>query len=166
MSNSRTLAETIRQDFGLPVAIIATLVVWFLPETAGLPPDGKKALALFAGIFILYLSESLPLVATSILVVPAAALLGIAKVGPALAPFASSMARCSASAMWALNADCPSMYCQGEAERPPSNSVIKCCRKDFPHDDGPAKTSTCPGRKSPRFSEARRNFNQAFNTSA
>jgi len=51
---------------------------------------GQRALALFAGIFILYLTEALPLVVTSIAIVPLAVLMGVVKVGPGLAPFAAS----------------------------------------------------------------------------
>lgn len=82
--------DRFRENWGLPIAIIVMLILWFLPTPAGLPLAGKKALVLFSGIFILYLTESVPLVATSIAIVPLAAFMGIAKVGPALAPFASS----------------------------------------------------------------------------
>jgi anion transporter len=82
--------DRFRENWGLPIAVLVMLILWFLPTPAGLPLAGKKALVLFSGIFILYLTESVPLVATSIAIVPLAAFMGIAKVGPALAPFASS----------------------------------------------------------------------------
>ena len=66
------------------------LMILSMPTPAGLPSAGQKALALFAGIFILYLTEAIPLVAASLAVAPLAVLLGIAKIGTALAPFASS----------------------------------------------------------------------------
>ena len=82
--------DQFRENFGLPIAIIATLIVWFMPAPAGLSAVGQHAMALFAGIFILYLTEAIPLVATSIAIVPLAVLMGIVKVSPGLAPFASS----------------------------------------------------------------------------
>lgn len=82
--------DQFREKFGLPCAMIAMIIVWFLPTPAGLSIEGKKALVLFSGTFILYLTEAIPLVATSIAIVPGAIFLGIAKIEPALAPFASS----------------------------------------------------------------------------
>lgn len=88
--NSTGKIDKLRADFGLPLAVVAFFLVLFMPTPAGLPVGGQKALALFAGIFILYLTESIPLVVTSIAIAPVAVFLGIAKVGPALAPFAAS----------------------------------------------------------------------------
>lgn len=89
-ATSKSGFDRFRENWGLPIAILVMLILWFLPAPAGLPLAGKKALVLFSGIFILYLTESVPLVATSIAIVPLAAFMGIAKAGPALAPFASS----------------------------------------------------------------------------
>ncbi len=89
-NHGKSKLDQFRENFGLPIAIIVTLIVWFLPPPAGLSAVGQRALALFSGIFVLYLTESVPLVATSIAIVPLAVLMGIVKVGPGLAPFASS----------------------------------------------------------------------------
>lgn len=92
-------AETVNQKpsfqewrfrIGLPVAVIAALVVYFMQTPAGLSPVGQKALALFAGIFVLYLTESIPLPITSLAVVPLAVLLKIVTPKDALAGFAST----------------------------------------------------------------------------
>jgi anion transporter len=88
--STKSKVDQLREDFGLPLAIIAFFVIWFWPAPAGLPVAGQKSLALFSSVFILYLTESIPLVVTSIAIVPMSVFLGIAKVGPALAPFASS----------------------------------------------------------------------------
>jgi anion transporter len=88
--NEKGVIDSLREKYGIPLAIMAMLILWYMPAPEGLPPAGQKALAMFAGIFILYLTEAIPLVATSLAVAPLAVLMGIAKVGAALAPFASS----------------------------------------------------------------------------
>lgn len=75
---------------GLPIAVIATLLVWFMPAQAGLSLLGQRALALFSGIFVLYLTEAVSLPITSLAVVPLAVLLGVEKPATALAGFAST----------------------------------------------------------------------------
>ena len=42
-------------------AFIAFLVVWFLPNPEGLPPEGQSALAIFAFIILLWVTEALPI---------------------------------------------------------------------------------------------------------
>jgi anion transporter len=56
----------------------------------GLSVEGHKALALFGGIFVLYLTEAIPLAITSLMVVPAAVLAGIVPLRTALDGFSSS----------------------------------------------------------------------------
>lgn len=87
---SESKVEIVRKRFGLPLAIILGGLIWLMPLPQGLTPAGQGSLALFAGIFILYLTEALPLAVTSIAVAPLAVLMGIAKIGPALSSFASS----------------------------------------------------------------------------
>ncbi|MDU2063221.1 MAG: DASS family sodium-coupled anion symporter [Sporomusaceae bacterium] len=82
--------DELRQKIGVPLAILCTVIVWLLPGFEGLSQVGHRALALFAGIFILYLTEALPLPVTSILVVPSAVLMGIVNLKGALEGFASS----------------------------------------------------------------------------
>ena len=84
--------DLFRQRFGVPLAILLTTAVWFMRTPAGLSPQGQKALSLFVGIFVLYLTEAIPLAVSSLLVVPAAVLMGIAPVGPALSGFAAPSA--------------------------------------------------------------------------
>jgi anion transporter len=84
--------DLIRQRFGVPLAILLTAAIWLMRTPAGLSPQGQKALSLFVGIFVLYLTEAIPLAVSSLLVVPAAVLMGIAPVGPALSGFASPSA--------------------------------------------------------------------------
>ena len=82
--------EMLRQRLGLPLAVLATLSVWFMPLPDGLSPAGLKCLALFAGIFILYLTESVALPVTSLAIVPLGVLMGIATPKEALDGFGST----------------------------------------------------------------------------
>ncbi len=82
--------EQFRKNWGIVIAVLLGALVYMMPAQEGLSPEGHKALALFAGVFILYLTESIPLVATGLLIAPAAVLMGIMKIGPALTSFASS----------------------------------------------------------------------------
>ena len=75
---------------GIPVGLLLALLVGWLP-LAGLTPAGQKTLALFIFIFILFLTEALPLAVTSLLVVPLAALLHLAPLKELLQPFASPL---------------------------------------------------------------------------
>jgi solute carrier family 13 (sodium-dependent dicarboxylate transporter), member 2/3/5 len=79
-----------RQRTGLPLAIFVTLVIWFLPVPSGLTEVGLKCLALFGGIFMLYLTEAVPLPISSLAVVPLAVLMGIATPKDALDGFGST----------------------------------------------------------------------------
>lgn len=76
------------KTWGLILALFLAALVYWLP-LEGLTPAGHKALALFTGIFVLYLSQALPLAITSLAVVPLAVLWGIAPLRTALRPFAS-----------------------------------------------------------------------------
>jgi len=89
-TQKKSSVEEWKERLGLPIAIIATLLVWFMPAQAGLSMVGQKALALFAGIFVLYLTESIPLPITSLGIVPLAVLMGAAKPNQALEGFAST----------------------------------------------------------------------------
>lgn len=79
-----------RRRTGLPLAVLVTLVIWFLPLPAGLTPVGLKCLALFGGIFVLYLTEAVPLPISSLAIVPLAVLMGIAPPKDALEGFGST----------------------------------------------------------------------------
>ena len=82
--------DEIRQKIGLPLALLLMLAVWFMPKLPGLSVVGQKALSLFAGVFVLYLTEAIPLPITSLLIVPAAVLMGVVNLKTALEGFASS----------------------------------------------------------------------------
>ena len=89
-SSEKSRIDVIRHKIGLPLAIVLTLAVWFMPHQPGLSVVGQKALALFVGVFVLYLTEALALPVTSLLIVPAAVLMGIVKLKGALEGFSSS----------------------------------------------------------------------------
>lgn len=82
--------KNLRERIGVPLAIALFLLVLFMGQPAGLSAAGHKALALFAGIFVLYLTEAVPLAIVSLLIVPAAVLLGITNTKGALSGFGSS----------------------------------------------------------------------------
>ncbi len=87
---SKVNLEHIRKKFGLPIAVVATLLVWFTATPKGLSAAGHGALALFSGIFILYLTEAVALPITSLAIVPLAVLMGIVTPAKALEGFAST----------------------------------------------------------------------------
>ena len=82
--------EWFRKTFGLPLAILVTIIVWYLPLPQGLQPVGLKCLALFSGIFVLYLTEAVSLPITSLAIVPLAVLMGVASPKVALDGFGST----------------------------------------------------------------------------
>ena len=82
--------EVWRHRAGVPVALALTLVVWFLPLPAGLTRVGLHCLALFTGIFILYLTEAIPLAISSLAVVPVSVLMNVATPKEALDGFGST----------------------------------------------------------------------------
>ena len=82
--------EVLLKAVGVPLAIVAAAAIWFAPTPETLSLEGHKALALFGGIFVLYLTEAIPLAIASLLVVPAAVLSGITNVRGALDGFAAS----------------------------------------------------------------------------
>ncbi|MBG0753262.1 MULTISPECIES: SLC13 family permease [Pectobacterium] len=82
--------DDFRKRWGLLIAIACMIIVWLLPTPADLSPEGKRALILFSGVFILYLTEALPLPVTSLAIVPAAVLMDTASLKFALAGFSSS----------------------------------------------------------------------------
>ncbi|MDR3591138.1 MAG: DASS family sodium-coupled anion symporter [Negativicutes bacterium] len=83
-------AENWLQRIGIPLAILLPVVIMALGKPAELSVAGHRALALFAGIFVLYLTEAIPLAMASILVVPASVLSGVANTRDALSGFGSS----------------------------------------------------------------------------
>jgi solute carrier family 13 (sodium-dependent dicarboxylate transporter), member 2/3/5 len=77
---------------GVGAAVLVAAAIWMMPTPEGLSLLGHKALALFGCIFVLYLTEAIPLAIASLLVVPAAALSGITTVKGALEGFSASSA--------------------------------------------------------------------------
>lgn len=82
--------EKLRKQYGMPLALICSAIVWFMGAPAGLSLAGHKALVMFTGIFVLYLTESVPLPIVSLAVAPLAALWSIVPPAVALESFASA----------------------------------------------------------------------------
>jgi solute carrier family 13 (sodium-dependent dicarboxylate transporter), member 2/3/5 len=82
--------ESVLKAIGVPVAFAVAALIWFTKTPEGLSPQGHKALALFGGIFVLYLTEAIPLAVASFLVVPIAVLTGTANLRTALDGFSAS----------------------------------------------------------------------------
>ncbi|WP_278675498.1 DASS family sodium-coupled anion symporter [Acidaminococcus fermentans] len=76
------------RNCGLPLALFLALAAGCLPLD-GLTPAGQETLALFLFIFVLFLTEALPLAVTTLLVIPLASLLQLAPLKTLLQPFAS-----------------------------------------------------------------------------
>ncbi|MDR3591982.1 MAG: DASS family sodium-coupled anion symporter [Negativicutes bacterium] len=87
--NPGRLMENLRQKWGLPLAIACMLAVWFAPTPVGLTLVGKKALSIFAGIFVLYMTEAMPLAVTSLAIIPLMVLTGTVKLAGVLEGFAA-----------------------------------------------------------------------------
>jgi len=77
---------------GVPLAIAVAVAIWLAPTPQNLSIEGHKALALFGGIFVLYLTEAIPLAIASLMIVPAATLAGVTNLKGALEGFSSSSA--------------------------------------------------------------------------
>ncbi len=90
MAESLGAIDVWRKKWGIPLAILAAAVVWLLPVPADLKPQGHLALVVFAGVFVLYLTEAMSLSVTSLAIVPLVTLTGLVKPAAALAPFGSS----------------------------------------------------------------------------
>jgi solute carrier family 13 (sodium-dependent dicarboxylate transporter), member 2/3/5 len=81
--------DNVRRSVGIPLALLVGLTIWAAGAPLGLSGEGHRTLVLFAAIFVLYLTEAIPLAVTSLLVAPAAVLLGIATPTSSLSGFAS-----------------------------------------------------------------------------
>lgn len=81
-------SHSFSKTYGIPLAVLLALCVDWLP-LPGLEPLGQRTLAFFVFIFLLYLTEALPLTVSSLLVVPLASLLRLAPLKELVAPFGS-----------------------------------------------------------------------------
>ena len=59
--HSQRSFETILKAIGVPLALAVAAAIWFANTPDSLSLQGHKALALFGGIFVLYLTEAIPL---------------------------------------------------------------------------------------------------------
>ena len=80
---------TIRRSIGVPLAILVGLAIWATGVPAGLSLAGHRAIVLFVATFVLFLTEAIPLAVTSLMVPPAAVLMGIATPANSLSGFSS-----------------------------------------------------------------------------
>lgn len=70
-------------------SVFAGLIIWLMP-LAGTTPLSHKTLAFFITIFLLYLTEALPLALTSLAIAPLAILLQLASLKSILIPYSSN----------------------------------------------------------------------------
>lgn len=82
--------ERLRRPVGLFLAPLAALVVWWLP-LPGLGVPAHKLAALMTLAILLWVSEAIPMAATSLLVPALCIVFGVGSVSAVLAPFASSI---------------------------------------------------------------------------
>lgn len=90
VNKSKSSIDKFKETWGLPLAILLAYIVWLLPTPPELSFAGKQALVLFTAIFILYLTEAIPLPIASLAVVPLAVLMKAVTLNVALQGFASS----------------------------------------------------------------------------
>jgi sodium-dependent dicarboxylate transporter 2/3/5 len=76
---------------GLAGALAVTLIVLALPTPAGLPEQGHRLAALFAGALVLWSTEALPIAVTSILVLALQPIFGLSSLVPTGRPTMSAM---------------------------------------------------------------------------
>jgi sodium-dependent dicarboxylate transporter 2/3/5 len=82
-ASTTATGSTMRVDvLGLVGAVAATLIVLALPTPAGLPEQGHRLAALFAGALVLWSTEALPIAVTSVLVLALQPIFGLASLVP------------------------------------------------------------------------------------
>ena len=94
-SNSAPTSDSLQDIWrisGVTIAVLLGALIWAMPTPDGLSIAGQRALSLFGGVFVLYLTEAIPLAAASLLIVPLAVLTGVTTVKGALDGFSSSSA--------------------------------------------------------------------------
>jgi solute carrier family 13 (sodium-dependent dicarboxylate transporter), member 2/3/5 len=79
-----------RKKVGFPLTAILFAGVLLMPLPDGLTVAGQRALAILVALVTLYLTEPVELAVASIMVVPAAVLLGLGKTSQVLMNFATS----------------------------------------------------------------------------
>ncbi|MCS7459814.1 anion permease [Paenibacillus doosanensis] len=53
--------------WGIPIAIIVFLILFFMPAPEGLKPDAQKSIAIFTGALVLWITTPIPIYLTSLL---------------------------------------------------------------------------------------------------
>lgn len=79
-----------KKKLGLLFAIISFLVILLMPPLQGLSDAGQRCLALFIGIFFLYLFEVVSAAVISLAIVPLLVIMNIASIKDALSGFSST----------------------------------------------------------------------------
>lgn len=82
--------EALRRPVGFVLAPAAALAVWLLP-LPGLEPAAHKMAALMILAIVLWITEAIPMAATSLLVPALCIVFGVGPAGAVLGPFASSI---------------------------------------------------------------------------
>lgn len=74
---------------GLVGAAVALVIVLLLPTPRGLPPEGQRMAALFAGVLVLWSTEALPIAVTAVLAVALQPIFNVGTLGAAFTSFVS-----------------------------------------------------------------------------
>lgn len=61
--------EVIMKKWGIPLAVLATLLLLFMPAPEGLDPAAQKSIAIFAGALILWVTTPIPIYLTSLIAI-------------------------------------------------------------------------------------------------
>ncbi|MBU2703963.1 di/tricarboxylate transporter [Sporomusaceae bacterium BoRhaA] len=79
-----------RKRLGIPLTFIIFTVILVIATPTGLTVAGQNALAMLAGLVVLYLTEPVELTVVSLMVIPTAVFLGLGNVKSVLESFATS----------------------------------------------------------------------------
>lgn len=66
---SRSAVENFLKKWGIPIALIVLVALFFMPTPDGLSVEGKKALAIFMFALVMWVANSIPIYLTSILAI-------------------------------------------------------------------------------------------------
>ncbi|GGI46801.1 membrane protein [Paenibacillus marchantiophytorum] len=75
----KSKAEDIMKKWGIPLAVIVGLLLFFMPTPAGLSAEGQKAISIFTASLILWITTPIPIYLTSIMAILLLPLVGAVK---------------------------------------------------------------------------------------
>lgn len=71
--------EAAMKTWGIPIAILVFLLLFFMPTPEGMKPDAQKSIAIFTGALVLWITNPIPIYLTSIIAILMLPLTGAVK---------------------------------------------------------------------------------------